>query len=78
MSHLAESLGVDGLRRDPALDELDLIAEGLIDSFGIVELMGALEDEFGVDLDFTDLDADALTRIGPLSRFVASRVRPSE
>ncbi len=46
-------------------------APGVIDSFGILEMVGAIEDEFGIQLDTESLDAEQITVLGPLSRFVA-------
>jgi acyl carrier protein len=52
----------------------DLLLEGVIDSFGIVELIGALEEQYGVEFDFDELAPDDLTRIGPLSSYVAAKL----
>ncbi len=52
-------------------DDFDLLAEGFIDSFGIVELISDVEERFGFEIDFEDLDPEDLTVIGPFSRFVA-------
>jgi acyl carrier protein len=49
----------------------DLLLEGVIDSFGVVELIGALEERYGLEIDFDELAPDDLTRIGPLSSYVA-------
>jgi acyl carrier protein len=46
----------------------------VVDSFGIVELIGALEEQFGMEFDFDELPSDDLTRIGPLSSYVASKL----
>lgn len=73
VQHVSESLGSDWLADDLRVDDLDLMSEGLIDSFGLAELIAALAEHFHVE-DFSDLDSDAITRIGPLSSFVASRV----
>ena len=51
-------------------DDFDLRANGLIDSFGVLELIGALEERFGLELDFDELDPEDLTVVGPLSRYV--------
>lgn len=52
----------------------DLLLEGMIDSFGIVELIATLEEHFGLEFDFDELDADDMTRIGPLSSYVARKL----
>jgi acyl carrier protein len=55
-------------------DSFDLLLEGVIDSFGIVELIGALEERYGFELDFDELAPDDMTRIGPLSSYVARKL----
>jgi acyl carrier protein len=49
----------------------DLLLEGVIDSFGVVELISALEERYGFEFDLDELPPDDLTRIGPLSAYVA-------
>ena len=57
---------------DPATD---LIAEGLLDSLGLVELFVALEEQFGAVVDVDDLDFDDLRSVEAISRYV-ERTRP--
>jgi acyl carrier protein len=52
-------------------DDFDLLLSGVIDSFGIVEMISAIEDEFHIQLDLALLDAEDITRIGPLARYIA-------
>ena len=52
-------------------DDFDLLLSGVIDSFGILEMIGAIEDEFRIQLDLALLDAEDITRIGPLARYIA-------
>ena len=62
---------------DPAAipDDFDLHGAHVIDSLGIIELITALEDRFGVEIDYEDLDPEELTVVGPFSRYVAERSR---
>jgi acyl carrier protein len=62
-------------RLDPRTvpDDFDLLTQGVIDSLGIVELISAVEHQFGIEVDFQDLDAEDLTIIGPLCRYIARR-----
>lgn len=46
---------------------------GVIDSFGILEMINAIEEEFQIQLDLAGLDAEQITILGPLSRYVAER-----
>lgn len=59
-----------GLRRDQVPDDFDLIASGATDSLGLLELIAAIEDNFGIELDLETLDAELITVVGPLCRHV--------
>ncbi|TMP93776.1 MAG: acyl carrier protein [Verrucomicrobia bacterium] len=52
-------------------DDFDLLLSGVIDSFGILEMISAIEDEFQIQMDLALLDAEDITRIGPLARYIA-------
>ena len=52
-------------------DDFDLLLSGVIDSFGILEMISAIEAEFRIQLDLALLDAEDITRIGPLARYIA-------
>jgi acyl carrier protein len=56
-------------------DDFDLLLSGVIDSFGILEMISAIEDEFRIQLDLAMLDAEDITRIGPLARYVAATAK---
>jgi acyl carrier protein len=58
-------------------DDFDLLLGGVIDSFGILEMISAIENEFQIQLDLALLDAEDITKIGPLTRYVASSVSSS-
>lgn len=52
-------------------DDFDLLATGVIDSVGVLELIMAVELHFDVQLDLAQLPIEDLTRVGALSRFIA-------
>jgi acyl carrier protein len=52
-------------------DDFDFLTSGVIDSFGILEMISAVEAEFRIQLDLALLDAEDITRIGPLARYIA-------
>ncbi|MDH3601116.1 MAG: acyl carrier protein [Candidatus Tectomicrobia bacterium] len=54
-------------------DNFDLLTEGIIDSLGIVELISAVEDQFDIEIDFEDLNAEELTIVGPFCRYIAKK-----
>jgi acyl carrier protein len=53
-------------------DDFDFLLSGVIDSFGILEMISAIEDEFRIRLDLAALDAEQITVLGPLCRYVAA------
>jgi len=54
-------------------DDFDFLLNGVIDSFGILEMISAIEEEFQIELDLAALDAEQITILGPLSRYVADQ-----
>ena len=62
---------------DPAAvsGDFDLYAAGLIDSFGLIELIASVEERFSLDVDFEELDPESMTVLGPLSSFIAAAAR---
>jgi acyl carrier protein len=74
VAECAEALAALGYDLDAIPDDLDLRTAGAIDSLGFVELIGALEDRLGVELDFAGLEPERLTVVGPLVGHVAAQV----
>ena len=62
-----------GLIREELADDFDFLLNGVIDSFGILEMISAIEEEFHIELDLAALEAEQITILGPLSRYVAER-----
>jgi len=67
-----ETIKAGGIDPVGVPDSFDLLLSGVIDSFGILEMIGSIEEEFQIQLDLGALDAEQITIIGPLSRFVAA------
>ena len=70
LEHVDEQLAAKGLTPSDVPPSFDLLLEGVIDSFGVVELVLMLEQRFGVEFDFDELEADDVTRIGPLAEYI--------
>lgn len=66
---------IRGAGKDPAQipDNFDFLMEGVIDSLGILEMVSAVEKEFGLKLDMEALDAEEMTILGPFVRYVAAQ-----
>jgi acyl carrier protein len=50
----------------------DLYGEGIIDSFGMLEMIMAVEARFGSKLDYVNMTPEDLTNIDRLAAYVAS------
>lgn len=74
LSQVGDPLRATGIAPADVPASFDLLLEGVIDSFGIIELIGALEERYGLEIDFEELAPDDLTRIGPLSSYVAQKL----
>jgi len=64
-----------GLASAELPDDFDLLSSGVLDSFGILEMISTLEEEFHIELDLATLDAEQMTIVGPLSRFIANNAK---
>jgi acyl carrier protein len=56
-------------------DSFDFLLSGIIDSFGVLEMVTSIEDEFQIELDMGSIDAEQITILGPLSSYIASIAR---
>jgi acyl carrier protein len=74
LGRIDDPLQAKGLAAADVPSSFDLLLEGVIDSFGIVELIAALEERYGLEFDLGELAPDDLTRIGPLSSYVAQKM----
>lgn len=52
-------------------DDCDLLLSGIIDSIGLLDLMEAIREFYGEDIDFDTLDPEEMTIVGPLCKFVS-------
>jgi acyl carrier protein len=74
---IIEQLNLDGLSQDDIGDDDPLFGEGLgLDSVDALELVVALEKEFGVKIEGEDATREAFTSVSTLTDFV-NRLRDS-
>ncbi len=71
MTKYAAAINAQGVNSAEIPDSFDFLLSGVVDSFGILEMVSAIEDEFQIQLDMATLDAEQMTLLGPLSRYVA-------
>jgi len=58
----------------PADDEESLFESGLLDSFALPDLVGAIEEEFGVKIPDSDLNPRKFDSVERMDDYVASRL----
>ena len=51
------------------------LLSGLVDSTGLMELVAFLEDEFGISLDYGDVDAANFRTVAAIAELVGRKVR---
>jgi acyl carrier protein len=73
LAQLVGPLSARGLRPEQVPDHFDLLTEGILDSMGIVEVIGAIEQHFQIQIDFEDLDPENLTIVGPFCEYIQAR-----
>ena len=78
LTKYAEMITASGENQVEIPDNFDFLLEGIVDSFGILEMVGALETEFGIELDMSGLAAEEITVLGPLARYVATQANAHE
>ena len=76
LEYLGAGLERKGLGSEVVTDDTDFFSEQLIDSFGLLELILALEDRFSITIDLEEAaDTDDLTVVGPFCGYVESVIR---
>lgn len=66
------------LNAESITDGFDLLAEGIIDSLGVLEMVSAIEDAFQIEIDLEGIDAEHVTVIGPLAAYIEKSARPRQ
>ena len=70
---LQDRLRSAGLDPEALPDDTDLLASGVVDSLGVLELMTTVSDHFALDDEWEDYDPDDILLMGPFCRYVAAR-----
>lgn len=62
------------MRRDTTIgDDDSLLARGVIDSLGVMELVGFVEGAFGIKVDPADITEEHFGSLAAMARYVAGR-----
>jgi acyl carrier protein len=75
LSQLAKTIATDFLRQPERVIQPDepLLSSGMIDSFHLVDLALYVEDNFGVHIDDSELNASSFDTLNQLVKFIQSR-----
>ena len=74
VASLRDAILAAGLDPQALADDVDLRMEGIVDSFGFVQLIADLETRLGCQIDLESLAPEKLTVLGPFSAHIASVV----
>lgn len=75
VSHLLQSFKANNITEKDITDDFDLMKRGIIDSIGLIQLFAAIEERFGIEVDFEDMDTDNLTVLGSICRYIEERAK---
>jgi acyl carrier protein len=71
---IVESLNLEGMRPENIEDEAPLFGEGLgLDSVDALELVVALEKEFGIRIKSQEIGREVFSSVSTLSQFIEGR-----
>ena len=63
-------LAAAGLDPSDVRDDTDLLADGVLGSLDVLELMAAVGDHYGIEGDWEDYDPEQILVVGPFCRYV--------
>ena len=67
---LTECAAELGRTTDHLSDDDDFLQKGILDSFGYLDLIGALEDAFDLEIDIAELDEANMVKISGLTAII--------
>ena len=71
---IVDSLHLEGIQPEMIEDEAPLFGEGLgLDSVDALELVGALEKEFGIKIKSQEMGREVFSSVSSLSQFIEAR-----
>ena len=75
---IVSSLNLEGMDPDTIEDDAPLFGDGLgLDSVDALELVVALEKEFGIKIQAQEIGREAFASVAALARFIETRYSPS-
>ena len=77
LDRIDERLQAANIAPEAVDDGIDLLASGVVDSLGVLELITVVSDHFGVEGDWEDYEPQDILVVGPFCRYAASHARRS-
>jgi acyl carrier protein len=71
LDHFSATIAATGVNPTELVGDFDLLAAGVVDSLGVIEMISAVEQHFKITVDFESMDPAELTMLGKFSCFVA-------
>ena len=75
LDHVRGNLQAASVTLGDVDDRTNLFAAGIVDSFGVLELITVVSDRFDVEGDWEDYEPEEILVVGPFCRYVADRAR---
>jgi acyl carrier protein len=76
LSSIEELLQANGVAEKNIADNFDLLLHGGIGSFDFLHLIVSIQNKFGVEIDFEQLDPEKATILGTLCQYISDRALP--
>jgi acyl carrier protein len=70
LEQVRERLDAAGLDPSDVRDDTDLLADGVLDSLEVLELMAVVGDRYGIEGDWEDYDPEEILVVGHFCRYV--------
>lgn len=61
-----------GVKSDDVAHDVSLFEQGIVDSISFMELIVSIEDEFGMEIDFSDMEPSEFDTIENLSKIISN------
>jgi acyl carrier protein len=76
LNSIEELLQTNGVAEKNIDDNFDLLVQGGLGSFDFLHLIISIQEKFGVELDFEQLDPEKATILGTLCQYISDRTQP--
>lgn len=75
---LSEEMATFGIGSDELINSFDVVDNGLVDSFGFLELISRIEEDSDVELDFEGVNMEELTTVNSILNIISNALQQEE